>query len=68
MRIFLLIHFCNTLQLDQEIDLILGKKGVIASTFKDWSNKWVLAIVKFSGTLARKKATIVSKIHKAYEG
>ena len=41
---------------------------MIASTFKDWSNKWALAIVKFSGTLARKKATIVSEIHKAYEG
>ena len=67
MRIVLLIYFCNTLQLDQEIDLILERKGVFAAALQDWSNKWVPAIVKYSSTLAGKKATLVSEIRKAYE-
>ena len=60
--------YCLTLQLEQEIDLILEKKGILSAAEQDWSTKWVPAILEYSSTFAGKKATVLSEARKAYEG
>ena len=56
------------IQLEQEIDLILEKKGAFASALQDWSTKWVPAILEYSNTVAGKKAALLSATRKVYEG
>ena len=55
-------------QLEQEIDLILDKHGVFTAAVKNWSAKWVPAILEYGGTLSGKKGALVSKARKAYYG
>ena len=56
------------LQLEQEIDLVLEKKGVFASALHSWSSKFVPAIKEYANTLQGKKAQLVSDAQKACEG
>ena len=55
-------------QLEQEIDLILDKPGVLTATVKNWSAKWVPVILDYGGTLSGKKGALVSEARKAYYG
>ena len=42
------------LQLEQEIELILGKQGLLRLFSTEWNQKWVPAIINFSKILTRK--------------
>ena len=55
-------------QLEQEIDLVLEKKNVFDNALKEWSNKWVPAILEYSNSLSGKKATLAAVIRKDCEG
>ena len=54
--------------MEQEIDLVLEKKGVFASALLSWGTKWVPAIKEYASTLSGKKAELVSEAQKACEG
>lgn len=56
------------LQLEQEIDLILDRKGVFASALQSWSSKWVPAIKEYASTLSGKKAELVAEAQRECRG
>ena len=56
------------LQLEQEIDLILDRKGVFASALQSWSSKWVPAIKEYASTLSGKKAELVAEAQRECQG
>lgn len=55
-------------QLEQEIDLILEKRGVYASATDSWISKWIPAIKEYATTLSGKMAVPVSETKKDFEG
>ena len=42
------------MQLEQEIELVLGKQGLLRSFTAEWTQKWVPAIINYSKILKRK--------------
>ena len=69
MYIYLHEHsFTHTTQLEQEIDIILEKTGVIEDGLRDWTSKWAPIILEYSTTLSGKKATMASQVRKECEG
>ena len=62
------IHLFPTLQLEQEIDLILEKMGVFDKALQEWTNKWVPAIFAYSTNLSGKKASLYLQIRKECVG
>ena len=43
-----------SMQLEQEIELVLGKQGLLRSFTAEWTQKWVPAIINYSMILKRK--------------
>ena len=60
--------FVLYVQLEQEFDLILGRKDVVITAMHDWTYKWVPAILERADTLTGKAATLVLGAKKKYEG
>ena len=60
--------FVLSVQLEQEIDLILEKRGVCASATDSWISKWIPAIKEYATTLSGKMAMLVSETMKDFEG
>ena len=56
------------MQLEQEIDLILEKKGVFASALHSWSTKYIPAIKEYASTLVGRKGELVAEAQKSCEG
>ena len=56
------------MQLEQEIDLILGRKDIVKTAMHDWTYKWVPAILERAGTLKGKATTLMLETQKKYEG
>ena len=56
------------MQLEQEFDLILGRKDVVTTAMHNWTYKWVPAILERAGTLSGKAATLLLGAKKKYEG
>ena len=56
------------LQLEQEIDLILEKKGAFASALHSWSTKYIPAIKEYASTLVGKKGELVAEVQKTCGG
>ena len=47
------MHF-SCIQLEQEIECVLGKQGLQRSFTAEWTQKWVPAIINYSKVLKRK--------------
>ena len=59
---------CYSLQVDQEIDLVLGKKDVITTATSDWEMKWTPAVLEHSDNLTGKLGAIFKQNQMACQG
>lgn len=55
------------MQLEQEVDLILGSMGMFMQATDDWTTKWAPAVLEYGYTLTGKKASMVLTAQKTYE-
>ena len=56
-------------KLEQEIDMILGKKDVVKNAVAEWTGKWTPAIHAYSKSMRTKVAqTIVKDVQEMYKG
>ena len=62
--------FCyHTLQLDQEMDLILDEKDMVKTAVSSWRTKWAPAVLSYAGGLTSKSAkTILKEAQTMFEG
>ena len=60
--------FVTLLQVEQEIDFVLGKKDVVKAGTAAWVTKWVPAILQHSDTLTGKLGTIYKQNQMACHG
>ena len=50
------------------MDLILERKDVVSVAMRDWTYKWVPAILERAATLTGKSTTLLLETKKKYEG
>ena len=62
------VSFNDQMQLEQEIDLILGQKEAVKAASHEWDTKWGPAIIELSETMTGKQATIYKQNQMASQG
>lgn len=49
-----ILSICTPMQLEQELELVLGKQALLRSFSAEWGQKWVPAIISYSRKLKRR--------------
>lgn len=52
-----LLH-SSTIQIEQQIGLILGRRDVVKGAVQEWTNKWVPAIIQLNESLTGKQGAM----------